>query len=123
MEWAFPNFKINKKEYTVDSSRYVRYQDVTEPEKIPQPDDSGHTVFIPWIENSDNKLYGIGKSNKYHIPLQKPPITVGKMAGAVDLVLNDQSVSRLHARISRDGTGSLLGISTRRTEPSGTGCG
>ena len=40
VEWAFPNFKINKKEYTVDSSRYVRYQDVTEPEKIPQPDDS-----------------------------------------------------------------------------------
>lgn len=38
-----------------------------------------------------------------HIPLQKLPITVGKMAGAVDLVLNDQSVSRLHARISRDG--------------------
>ena len=89
VEWAFPNFKINKKEYTVDSSRYVRYQDVTEPEKIPQPDDSGHTVFIPWIENSDNKWYGIGKSNKYHIPLQKLPITVGKMAGAVDLVLND----------------------------------
>lgn len=37
------------------------------------------------------------------IPLQKLPITVGKMAGAVNLVLNDQSVSRLHARISRDG--------------------
>ena len=103
VEWVFPNSKNNKKEYTADSSRYVRYQDVTEPEKIPQPDDSGHTVFIPWIENSDNKLYGIGKSNKYHIPLQKLPITVGKMAGAVDLVLNDQSVSRLHARISRDG--------------------
>lgn len=103
VEWAFPNSKINKKEYTADSSHYVRYQDVTEPEKTPQPDDSGHTVFIPWIENSDNKLYGIGKSNKYHIPLQKLPITVGKMAGAVDLVLNDQSVSRLHARISRDG--------------------
>ena len=39
VEWAFPNFKINKKEYTVDSSRYVRYQDITEPEKILQPDD------------------------------------------------------------------------------------
>ena len=38
VEWAFPNFKINKKEYTVDSSRYVRYQDVTEPEKIPERD-------------------------------------------------------------------------------------
>ena len=35
--------------------------------------------------------------------MQKLPITVGKMAGVVDLVLNDQSVSRLHARISRDG--------------------
>ena len=39
VEWAFPNFKIYKKEYTVDSSRYVRYQDVTELEKIPQLDD------------------------------------------------------------------------------------
>ncbi len=102
VEWVFHNRKW-KKGHTADSSRYVQYQDVTEPEKTPEPDEYGHTVFIPWVENSDNKLYGIGKSNKYHIPLQKLPITVGKMAGAVDLVLNDQSVSRLHARISRDG--------------------
>ncbi len=103
VEWVLPNSKWKKKGHTTDSSRYVRYQDITEPEKTPEPDEYGHTVFIPWVENSDNKLYGIGKSNKYHIPLQKLPITVGKMAGAVDLVLNDQSVSRLHARISRDG--------------------
>ena len=43
------------------------------------------------------------KQVQRYIPLQKLPITVGKMAGAVDLLLNDQSVSRLHARISRDG--------------------
>lgn len=103
VEWIFPNSKWKKKGQTTASSGYVRYQDITEPEKTPEPDEYGHTVFIPWVENSDNKLYGIGKSNKYHIPLQKLPITVGKMAGAVDLVLNDQSVSRLHARISRDG--------------------
>lgn len=103
VEWVLPNSKWKKKGHTTDSSRYVRYQDITEPEKTPEPDEYGHTVFIPWVENSDNKLYGIGKSNKYHIPLQKLPITVGKMAGAVDLVLNDQSVSRLHARIARDG--------------------
>ena len=103
VEWIFPNRKWRKKGHTANSTRYVRYQDITEPEKAPEPDEYGHTVFIPWVENSDNKLYGIGKSNKYHIPLQKLPITVGKMAGAVDLVLNDQSVSRLHARISRDG--------------------
>ena len=46
MEWAFPNFKINKKEYTVDSSRYVRYQDVTEPEKILQPASTTSTALI-----------------------------------------------------------------------------
>ena len=103
VEWVFPNRKRRKKGHTADASRYIRYQDITEPEKTPEPDKYGHTVFIPWVENSDNKLYGIGKSNKYHIPLQKLPITVGKMAGAVDLVLNDQSVSRLHVRISRDG--------------------
>ena len=40
------------------------------------------------------------EENLRKILLQKLPITVGKMAGAVDLVLNDQSVSRLHARIS-----------------------
>ena len=102
-EWLFPDRKYKKNGKTANSSQYIRYQDVTEPEKIPEPEDNGHTVFIPWVENSDNKLYGIGKNNKYHIPLQNLPITVGKMAGAVDLVLNDQSVSRLHARISRNG--------------------
>ena len=104
VEWVFPNRKWKKKGQTTVSPGYVRYQDITEPEKAQEPDEYGHTVFIPWVENSDNKLYGIGKGNKYHIPLQKLPITVGKMAGAVDLVLNDQSVSRLHARISRDGS-------------------
>ena len=102
-EWIFPDNKWNRKGYTTNSSKYIRYQEVTEQENTPQPEEYGHTMFIPWVENSDNKLYGIGKNNKYHIPLQKLPITVGKLAGAVDLVLDEQSISRLHARISRDG--------------------
>lgn len=102
-EWIFPDNKWNRKGYAQNSSKYIRYQEVTEQENTPQPEEYGHTMFIPWVENSDNKLYGIGKNNKYHIPLQKLPITVGKLAGAVDLVLDEQSVSRLHARISRDG--------------------
>ena len=53
------------------------------------------------LKTSQNRKRFRNRMN--HIPLQKLPITVGKMAGAVDLVLNDQSVSRLHARISRDG--------------------
>lgn len=81
----------------------IRYM---EPAELPEEEantGSDHTVFIPWVENSDNKLYGIGRNNKYHIPMEHLPVTVGKMAGAVDVVLNEASVSRLHARISREG--------------------
>lgn len=84
-------------------SKMIQYRDGEEwleEKQAPVPD---HTVFIPWVENSDNKLYGIGKSNKYHISLEKLPLTVGKMAGAVDIVINEASVSRLHARLSREG--------------------
>lgn len=102
-EWVFPNNKWEKKGHTTASSRYIRYQNITDQERVPELGSYEHTMFIPWVENSDNKLYGIGKNNKYHISLQKLPVTVGKMSGAVDIVLNDQSISRLHARISRDG--------------------
>lgn len=71
-------------------------------EEVPAEEDD-RTVYIPWVENSDNKLYGIGKGNKYHISLTNLPFTVGKMSGAVDLVIRDPSVSRLHARFSREG--------------------
>lgn len=59
------------------------------------------TVFIPWTENCENKLYGSGKGNKYHIDLVKTPLTVGKMTGAVDMVIPDGSLSRMHAKFIR----------------------
>lgn len=63
----------------------------------------GNTVFIPWVENCENKLYGVGKGNKNHIDLGKLPLTVGKLAGSVDMVIEDQSISRRHARFFREG--------------------
>ena len=63
----------------------------------------GNTVFIPWVENCENKLYGVGKGNKNHIDLGRLPLTVGKLAGSVDMVIEDQSISRRHARFFRDG--------------------
>lgn len=66
------------------------------------------TVFIPWLENSENKLYGVGKGNKLHIELNKAPITVGKLRGHVDVVIEDDSISRLHAKIVREGNKFLL---------------
>lgn len=63
----------------------------------------GNTVFIPWTENCENKLYGTDWKNKYHIDLNKLPLTVGKLAGMVDMTINEQSISRMHARFSRSG--------------------
>ncbi len=63
----------------------------------------GNTVFIPWVESSENKLYGMGKGNKNHIDLSRLPITVGKLAGSVDMVIADQSISRRHVKFSREG--------------------
>lgn len=65
--------------------------------------DQGNTVFIPWTENCENRLYGMNKGNKYHIDLGKLPLTVGKLAGAVDMVINEQGISRMHAKFSRVG--------------------
>ncbi len=66
--------------------------------------DMGNTVFLPWTENCENKLYGMDKKNKYHIDLVRLPLTVGKLAGMVDMVINEQSISRMHARFSRSGS-------------------
>lgn len=63
----------------------------------------GDTVFIPWVENCENKLYGVGRENKNHIDLKTLPLTVGKLAGCVDMVITDRSISRKHARFEREG--------------------
>lgn len=62
----------------------------------------GNTVFIPWVENCENKLYGMGKGNKNHIDLTQLPLTVGKLAGSVDMVITDPSISRRHAKFARE---------------------
>lgn len=64
----------------------------------------GNTVFIPWVENCENKLYGMGKGNKNHIDLGHLPLTVGKLAGSVDMVIADQSISRRHVKFVREGS-------------------
>ena len=43
------------------------------------------------------------RKNKCHIDLQNLPLTVGKLAGVVDMVINEKSISRMHARFTRSG--------------------
>lgn len=70
--------------------------------------DMGNTVYIPWTENCENKLYSLDKKVKCHIDLGKLPLTVGKLAGAVDLVIDERSISRMHARFSRNGNKTYI---------------
>ncbi len=63
----------------------------------------GNTVFFDSAKIAEHKLYALDKKNKKHIELTKFPFTVGKMAGCVDCVLPDDSVSRIHARFEKVG--------------------
>lgn len=73
--------------------------------KIAQEEEEicGNTVFFDSAKIAEYKLYALDKKNKKHIELTKFPFTVGKMAGCVDCVLADDSVSRIHARFERMG--------------------
>lgn len=66
------------------------------------------TVYIPWMENSEQKLYGLGRNNKFHIDLNKAPLTIGKLREKVDMVIMDESISRMHARFLRQGNKYML---------------
>lgn len=63
----------------------------------------GNTVFFDSARIAEYKLYALDKKNKKHIELTRFPYTVGKMAGCVDCVLTDDSISRIHARFEKVG--------------------
>ena len=54
------------------------------------------------------KLYGRNSVNNCNITLDRLPLTLGKLAGRVDLQLRDKSVSRIHAHINRDADGGIV---------------
>lgn len=58
----------------------------------------GKTIFIPWTDYDEPMLYGIGKGNKYHIDLAHLPVTVGKLTDVVDIIIDEQSISRRHVK-------------------------
>ena len=70
--------------------------------------DCGRTVFFDESAVIEYKLYATDKKNKTHIELKQFPCTVGKMAGCVDYVLSDNSISRIHARFDRQGEKVML---------------
>lgn len=93
--------------YIPERIRPVRDEDrrfhEVESNRIPENEVYGNTVFFDESATAEYKLYAVDKKNKKHIELKQFPCTVGKMAGCVDYVLPDDSVSRIHARFDMKG--------------------
>lgn len=96
------NFETPQKDHFIHSMATERLKDGLSDRE------SGNTVFFEKNDTEGYKLYALDRKNKTHIELQKFPYTVGKMAGYVDLVLPDDSVSRIHARFDKQGNTILL---------------
>ena len=67
----------------------------------------GKTVYFE-AEEIENKLYGIGKKNHKTIELNKFPFVIGKKEEMVDAILDDASVSRVHARFIQENSRIIL---------------
>jgi hypothetical protein len=71
--------------------------------------DYGRTVYIPETVDESNtvrRLYT--PEGKLLVQLDEQGVTIGKISGDADLVLDDFSVSRIHARISKEGNDYFL---------------
>lgn len=74
-----------------------------------EPQNFGETIFIDLKQQGmEHKLYALDRKNKKHIELTKFPFTIGKMGGLVDCAIEDDSISRLHARIEKQENKILL---------------
>ncbi|WP_029231481.1 DUF6382 domain-containing protein [Butyrivibrio sp. VCB2006] len=58
-------------------------------------------------DDKDITLYSRNADKTIRIPLEKLPLTIGKMEGCVDKVISDMSISRIHCRFMRDSQGRV----------------
>lgn len=71
--------------------------------------DYGRTIYIPEAENvkdSVRKLYS--QEGKMLVQLNGGSLTIGKISDEADLILDDLSISRIHARIIKNGSDYYL---------------
>ncbi|MGN1148644.1 MAG: DUF6382 domain-containing protein [Lachnospiraceae bacterium] len=72
-------------------------------EREPEEQGEERTAYVevsPGVE--ERKLYGNGKQNRKVICLKKLPLVIGKKGEMTDVVLQDASVSRMHARLTEE---------------------
>ena len=73
------------------------------PLKSPEPSADLETVVLDDGGNAEPALFSRNLDKTIRIALDKFPITIGKMDGCVDTVIKDESVSRIHCRIEKEG--------------------
>ena len=66
-----------------------------------EDEECGKTIYVEQTEEGStlHRLYT--PDGRVATPLEKDSVTIGKQKGEVDLLLEDESVSRLHAKIGR----------------------
>ena len=79
-----------------DGSRFTR-----------EPASFGETSLLRPEEKKPCGLYGIGTCRGEQISLEEVPCVVGKIGEYVDQILDDSSVSRMHARFALDREGRM----------------
>ncbi len=79
-----PSLVNEEEEFRQNADEYrlvTEYMEITEPRE-------------------ERKLFGNGKQNRKVICLEKLPIIIGKKGGITDVVLKDNTISRMHARLT-----------------------
>lgn len=66
------------------------------------PAEAQTTYMEVRTEQEERKLFGNGRDNRRVIALEHLPLVIGKKEGKADIVLQDGSVSRLHARLTEE---------------------
>ncbi len=97
--------KANTHEESFDISTYKKPISVSSSLKS-----SDETIVLNMDDEEEKEytLYSRNTEKTIRISLGKLPITVGKLGGCVDSVINDKSISRIHCRFSKNKEGRIV---------------
>lgn len=91
-----------KENYKLDMQRAMRGYAVAE--ESAYGEEYGRTVYIEEKSEEADRVYRLyTPEDRLVASMEKATLTIGKKKGEVDAVLEDSSVSRMHARITREG--------------------
>ncbi len=85
-------------EYTADDILYTEPEESFYEAEEEKEQNIEKTVYMDLGRTQERKLYGIGKCRRQKIFLEKLPCLVGKDKKLVNHIINDASVSRMHAK-------------------------